>query len=169
MVAKRKAVKRKARKKTAKRRTKKPIKKKAVRKSRARPGKKPGKGAGAGRPRLRIDPDLVKQMAGILCTMEEMASVLGCSVDTLERNFADAIKKGRDQGRAALRRLQWQGAQSGNPTMLIWLGKQLLAQTDKMIQEHTGAIGIKRIERVIVDPQGPKKKAKRKKGSRKRR
>lgn len=159
------AIKRKktpARKKTAKRRTKKTTKKKVVRKSRARPGRKPGKGAGAGRPRLRIDPELVEQMAGIQCTMEEMASVLGCSVDTLERNFADAIKKGRDQGRAALRRLQWQGAQSGNPTMLIWLGKQLLAQTDKTIHKHIGEIGIKRIERVIVDPEARKKKGSKK-------
>jgi len=159
MAAKRKGAKRKpARKKTAKRRTKKPTKKKVVRKSRARPGKKPGKGAGAGRPRLRIDPDLVEQMAGIQCTMEEMASILGCSVDTLERNFADAIKKGRDNGRAALRRLQWQGAKAGNPTMLIWLGKQILGQTDKTIQEHTGEIGIKRIERVIVDPKAGRKR-----------
>jgi hypothetical protein len=29
-----------------------------------------------------------------------------------------------------LRRLQWKGAEAGNPTMLIWLGKQMLGQRD---------------------------------------
>jgi hypothetical protein len=64
--------------------------------------------------------------------MEEMASFFGCSVDTLERNFADTIKKGKDKGRMSLRRLQFEKAQSGNTTMLIWLGKQLLGQKDKI-------------------------------------
>lgn len=32
--------------------------------------------------------------------------------------------------------MQWKSAKSGNVTMQIWLGKQLLAQKDKV--EHTG-------------------------------
>jgi hypothetical protein len=31
-----------------------------------------------------------------------------------------------------LRRLQWKLARAGNATMLIWLGKQWLGQTDKV-------------------------------------
>jgi len=154
--AKKPARKKRPAKKKAAKRKKKVTKKKVVRKTRARPGKKRGKGGGAGRPRLVIDKDLLENLASIQCTMNEMASVLGCSVDTLERNYADTIKKGKDHGRASLRRLQWQGAQGGNPTMLIWLGKQVLEQKDKIEQQHTGEVAIKRIERVIVDPEGGK-------------
>ena len=128
--------------------------KKVVRKTRARPAKKKGKGGGAGRPRLIIDKDLLEQLAKIQCTMEEIAAVLGCSVDTLERNFADVIKKGKDEGKASLRRLQWKGAQDGKPAMLIWLGKQVLAQKETVITEHTGELTITKIQRTIVDPKG---------------
>jgi hypothetical protein len=85
-----------------------------------------------GRPKIEINEDQLEKLASILCTMEEMASFFGCSVDTLERNFADTIKKGKDKGRMSLRRLQFEKAQSGNTTMLIWLGKQMLGQKDKI-------------------------------------
>lgn len=82
------------------------------------------------RPKIEIDQELIRKLSSIHCTMNEMASVAGCSVDTLERRFADTIKKGKDEGKASLRRMQWEAAQKGNITMLIWLGKQLLGQRD---------------------------------------
>ena len=85
-----------------------------------------------GRPKIEINEDQLEKLASILCTMEEMASFFGCSVDTLERNFADTIKKGKDKGRMSLRRMQFEKAQTGNTTMLISLGKQLLGQKDKI-------------------------------------
>jgi len=95
------------------------------------------------RPRKKIDPEIVKKLAAIHCTMIEIAAVCECSVDTLERRFADVIKTSREKGRASLRRLQWEKAQSGNVGMMIWLGKQLLDQREKA-DEHvtmTGAEG----------------------------
>jgi|TARA_R100001460_G_scaffold26146_1_gene52790 hypothetical protein len=85
-----------------------------------------------GRPRKEVNQDQLSKLASMLCTMEEMASFFDCSVDTLERNFADTIKKGKDKGKMSLRRLQWDKAQTGNTTMLIWLGKQILGQRDKI-------------------------------------
>ena len=52
-----------------------------------------------------------------------------------------AIDEGRDQGRATLRRLQWQRAHAGSDTMLIWLGKQMLGQRDKAELEAYGKDG----------------------------
>lgn len=83
------------------------------------------------RPFKKLDEDVIKKLAAIHCTMVEIASVCGCSVDTLERNCAELIKKAKDEGKASLRRMQFQAAQSGNNTMLIWLGKQLLDQKDR--------------------------------------
>lgn len=92
------------------------------------------------RPLKEIDESLVEKLASIHCTMEEIASVCDCSVDTLERRFAELIKKAKDKGKSSLRRHQWESAQKGNVTMLIWLGKQLLGQTDKTVIEDKNHI-----------------------------
>jgi hypothetical protein len=107
----------------------------------AKNGPAPGEG---GRPPTPIDLDVVRRAAGIGCTVDEIAAVLGVPRRTLyDRMEQDleircALDEGRDQGRATLRRLQWQQAHAGNATMLIWLGKQLLGQRDKHEVEQTG-------------------------------
>lgn len=80
--------------------------------------------------KVDLDFELIEKLASIHCTMEEIASICKCSVDTLERRCADIIKVAKDRGKSSLRRYQWEGAQKGNPAMLIWLGKQLLGQKD---------------------------------------
>lgn len=95
----------------------------------------------SGPPPIVVDEEILKGLAAIQCTMEEMSAVLGCSVDTLERRYADVIRKAKEQGKSSLRRKQYQVALSGNPTMLIWMGKNVLGQTDKVAQEVTGAGG----------------------------
>jgi hypothetical protein len=82
------------------------------------------------RPKKEIDEKQVIELAKINCTMGEMAAVLGCSVDTLERRFAEVIKEGREQGKMSLKRKQYEVAMSGNVSMLIWLGKNTLGQRD---------------------------------------
>ena len=98
----------------------------ANKKTRKKPGPKP----------IEINWEQVEKLAGLFCTQEEIASVIGCSVDTLARRkeFADIMKKGQAEGRASLRRWQFVKARDGNVTMLIWLGKQYLGQSDKVEQ-----------------------------------
>jgi hypothetical protein len=97
-------------------------------------GPRPGEG---GAPRKVIDLDVVRRTAGLGCTSDEIATLLGIGRRTFydylkaDEGLKDAIDEGRDQGRITLRRLQWQEAKAGNATMLIWLGKQLLGQRDK--------------------------------------
>lgn len=79
-----------------------------------------------------IPESAIHMLAAICCTMSEIAAVTGLSVDTLERRFAEPIKSGREIGKATLRREQYRLAMNGNPAMLIWLGKQLLGQTEKV-------------------------------------
>jgi AraC-like DNA-binding protein len=88
-----------------------------------------------GRPVIKVDTDLIEKLAAIHCTNKEIAEVLGISIDTLQRNFPDFLQKGRAHGKAKLRRLQWQKAEEGNPTMLIWLGKQILGQKEQPFDE----------------------------------
>ena len=100
-----------------------------------------GKARGVGRPKAVIDLGAVEGAASIGCTTDEIAAVLGVSHSTFcarkaaEPAIAEAVERGQSKGRATLRRLQWQGAQGGNATMLIWLGKQMLGQKDRIEQD----------------------------------
>jgi len=93
----------------------------------------------AGRPKIRIDWNEFDKLCLIQCTLEEIAAWFKCSVDTVERrckedkklNFAEYFKKKSAGGRISLRRSQFKFANAGNPTLLIWLGKQYLDQKDK--------------------------------------
>ena len=83
---------------------------------------------------------MVEKLSSMMCTDEEIASVLGVSVDTLlnrnnKRTFSESKEMGRNRGKASLRRMQFKAAEAGNSSMLIWLGKQFLDQTEK--QETT--------------------------------
>lgn len=97
------------------------------------------------RPRIEIDFKEVDKLCQLQCTAEEIAGFLNCSVDTLERRikeehgvgFADYFQQKRSGGKISLRRKQFQKAMEGNPTMLIWLGKQYLDQAEKQELEHS--------------------------------
>jgi len=83
-----------------------------------------------GRPKIEIDEELLYKLATIHCTMNEMVDIMGVSQDTLKRNYAHIIAKGKSDGKMRLRRKQIEVAMSGNHTMLIWLGKQMLGQSE---------------------------------------
>ena len=82
-----------------------------------------------GRLRIGLDTALLRRLATIGCTEREMASVLGISLDTLQRRKADdpaivqTIEEGRAVARVWLRWRQWECARAGNVTLPIFLGK----------------------------------------------
>lgn len=84
------------------------------------------------RPEKEIDPEMVSKLASFGCTTTDIGYVLGCSDQTLNRRFREELVEGRAKLRNRLRMKQVEVAMSGNVSMLIWLGKQLLEQTDKM-------------------------------------
>ena len=85
--------------------------------------------------KYNLDTDKVEQLAGFGCTNREIASFFDCSETTLTRNYGDFLTKGREKGKIRLRQLQWRAAERGNTSMLIWLGKQVLGQSEKT--EHS--------------------------------
>lgn len=86
------------------------------------------------RPKLKIDPKLVQDLAALGCKTSEIAVVVGCSPDTLDGRFSAELAKGRENLKISLRRWQLEAAKKGNVAMLIWLGKQMLGQTEKVEQ-----------------------------------
>lgn len=101
-----------------------------------------------GRKKLIIDWASFDKLAAINCTRDEISAFLGVSNDTLERackrekkmSFAAYYDKKNADGRTSLRRKQFDLAQNGNVTMLVWLGKQRLDQTDKVVATNNTTV-----------------------------
>jgi hypothetical protein len=110
-----------------------------------------------GKPPVSIDPRLVENSAAIGCTVEEIAAVLGIGRRTLydrletDPELAAVLERGRDTGKATLRRLQWQEANKGNATMLIWLGKQTLGQRDTIDHNVTADVEVRTLSDDALD------------------
>lgn len=107
-----------------------------------------------GRPKKVIDYGLVEKLANIQCTEAEIAEILEISTRTLQKDseFLRTYKKGLESGKSSLRRLQWRAAEKGNPTMLVWLGKQYLNQKDKSeIEQHNKNT---EMPTIVVDDSG---------------
>ena len=100
-----------------------------------------------GRPKkYNIQKEKVEQLASFGCTNTEIASFFGCDVSLITKTYSQFLTKGRDKGKIRLRQLQWKSAEKGNTAMLIWLGKQILNQTDKSEVEL-----VKPIEDILFD------------------
>lgn len=92
-----------------------------------------------GRPRIEIDIDELIRMINIQCTQEEIAYVLGISVDTLALrikqiygvSFTEFYKKHNAMGKMSIRRAQFKLMET-NAAMAIWLGKQYLGQREPL-------------------------------------
>lgn len=129
---------------------------------------------GAGRPAVEIDLVELEKLLAMQSTDEEIAAWFGMSKQGIsarkkkDPEFNAAYKRGKDKGRASLRRIMWLKA-NGTPgklmrddagkvcfdekgkamweivpvppdtTMQIWLSKNLLGYVDKL--EHTGKNG----------------------------
>jgi len=93
-----------------------------------------------GRPKKKIDKELVEKLATIHCSVKEIADIVGCHPDTIRNRFSDIIARGKANGKMSLRRKQMEVALSGQPTMLIWLGKQWLGQSESPMDDDTNKI-----------------------------
>lgn len=98
----------------------------------------------AGRPRKTWTDAEVEQfekLCGIMCTKSEVCSVLNIDPKTLDKlieerypnmpTWGEAFDYFSATGKASLRRAQFQLALDGDKTMLIFLGKNYLGQSDQ--------------------------------------
>jgi hypothetical protein len=76
------------------------------------------------------DKDMIKKLAAMMCTYNEIADLLGMSVEGIKKRYKRIIEEGRAEGKKALRRVQYEKALAGDTKMMIWLGKQYLEQRD---------------------------------------
>lgn len=75
-------------------------------------------------------------MASAGAKVTEIADHFGVSRETIHGRFSTELTKGFSALTQSLRMAQVATAKQGNPTMLIWLGKQYLGQSDATIDEY---------------------------------
>lgn len=103
-----------------------------------------------GRNKITIDWEEVDKFLMAGCSGQQVADTLGICNDTLfnrcnevhKMTFSDYSAKKRRKGNSYLHAKQYQVAMGGNVSMLIWLGKQRLQQTDQPLvkQEFNGSL-----------------------------
>ncbi len=91
-----------------------------------------------GRPLIKFDLKVVEAFGAVKASYRFMADYFGCELKTIDRrmkkedeDFCLHYKKGLAKTKFNLAKKQIEIAMAGNVTMLIWLGKQLLEQSDK--------------------------------------
>jgi len=94
-----------------------------------------------GRPPKEFNIELAERLAHIQCTQDEIAAAFDMTEVTLDTklkehnyvNFLDFYKTNGAGGKRSVRRNQFKIMEGGNSTMAIWLGKQLLGQSDNPV------------------------------------
>lgn len=101
-----------------------------------------------GRPPKQARISQIKSLAAIGCTQQEMYAIIGMGKDAwrmMKKNnpgvVEQAIESGRAEGCGSLRRKQHEVAMSGDPKLLIWLGKNRLKQADKALVHQETSVG----------------------------
>ena len=82
-----------------------------------------------------IDTEEVQKLAKYGMTNVEIADFFGCDESLIRKSYSEYLKKGRSEGKIRLRKIQWQIAEKGNAVMGIWLGKNILGQSDNGMME----------------------------------
>lgn len=119
-----------------------------------------------GAPVKEVDFDELDKLLFIQCTAAECAYFFDISEDTLSTRvrehagvtFSEYKQQKGARGRISLRRKQFETAMKGNVTMMIWLGKQILKQSDKIEEtghyQYSGLPNLSNddLDAIIVDP-----------------
>lgn len=82
-----------------------------------------------------IDPELLYKLAQSGANNMELADFFGTSESQIRYYFTNYLQKARSSLKIKLRRAQLKVAiENENPTMLIWLGKNILGQSDSQAE-----------------------------------
>lgn len=85
-----------------------------------------------GRPKANVDLEAVTELAAEGNTLKDTLSAIGICKATFynRKDILKAFEQGRSLLRVNLRHWQLASAKSGNPAMLIWLGRNWLGQSE---------------------------------------
>ncbi len=93
-----------------------------------------------GRNKTVIPEEQVMELARLHCTNKEMAEFFDVPYTTFTDNFRDIITKGKLETKQRLRAAQLKLALNGDRTLLIWLGKNILGQSESPINTDSAQV-----------------------------
>ena len=79
----------------------------------------------------RVDREKVEMLSSFGCTIMEIAKFFIVDESVIRKDYVEEVRRGKEQMKLRLRQLQWKFAEQGNTSLLIFLGKNYLNQTDK--------------------------------------
>ena len=88
----------------------------------------------------RLDESMLEEMGAEDCTLQEVAAVMGTSVEVIENLYGDVVLRGRNRGNAALRKRMFEKAIGGDVRLLEWLSKNRLGYRDKFPEEDPNVV-----------------------------
>ena len=100
-------------------------------------GEKTVRGRIIGRNKTVIPEEQVMELSKLHCTNKEMADFFEVPLTTFTDNFRDIITKGRLETKQRLRAAQLKLALNGDRTLLIWLGKNILGQSESPVSNES--------------------------------
>ena len=103
-------------------------------------GEKTVVGRVIGRNKTVIPEEQVMELARLHCTNKEIADFFEVPQTTLTDNFRDILTKGRLETKQRLRSAQLKLALNGDRTLLIWLGKNILGQSESPINTDSAQV-----------------------------
>jgi len=100
-----------------------------------------------GRPLKEIDQQQFENLCGLQCTQEEICAWFDVTVDTIwswckrtyGKTFSEVFRQKRGKGKISLRRKQFKLADT-SAAMAIFLGKNMLGQSDKLPEEENAGM-----------------------------
>lgn len=103
-----------------------------------------------GRPKFAIDWEEIDKFLMAGCTGPEISAKFGYSSDTLYqrcirekgKSFSEYCREKRATGDALLRAVQYKKAMNGDNTMMIWLGKNRLEQSERVQTTFEGKVEV---------------------------
>jgi len=103
-------------------------------------GEKTVRGRVIGRKKIVVPEEQVMELARLHCTNKEIADFFEVPQTTLTDNFRDILTKGRLETKQRLRSAQLKLALNGDRTLLIWLGKNILGQSESPINTDSAQV-----------------------------
>ena len=103
-------------------------------------GEKTVVGRVVGRNKTVIPEEEFLKLAELHCTWQEISDFYTVPVSTLRDNFADLYQKGTTKTKQRLRQAQLKLAMNGDRVMLIWLGKNILSQSENPISSESSQV-----------------------------
>ncbi len=103
-------------------------------------GEKTVRGRVIGRNKVVIPEEEVAELSKLHCTNKEMADFYDVPLQTFVDNFRDIITKSRVITKQRLRKAQLDLALNGDRTMLIWLGRNMLGQTENPLSTDSSQV-----------------------------